>query len=64
MNGRPDRRPAGHTVADVVRAVTGDAAPRGIAVALNGTVVRRADWPATALCDGDRLEVLTATQGG
>jgi len=64
VNGRPDRLPTGHTVADLVRAVTGQAAPRGVAVALNGTVVRRADWPATALSEGDRVEVLTATQGG
>ena len=64
LNGRPDRLPDGHTLADVVRRFTGDTSPRGIAVALNGTVVRRADWPATALSDGDRVEVLTATQGG
>jgi sulfur carrier protein len=64
VNGRADRVPAGHTVADLVRAATGDAAPRGVAVALNGTVVRRADWPSTDLSDGDRVEVLTAKQGG
>ena len=64
MNGRPDRLPEHHTVADVVRGVTGDPEPRGIAVARNGTVVRRADWAATVLAYGDRIEVLTATQGG
>jgi sulfur carrier protein len=37
---------------------------RGIAVALNGEVVRRADWPATRLAPGDQVEVLTAVQGG
>jgi sulfur carrier protein len=64
LNGRPDRLPEDHTIADVVRALTGRPDPRGVAVALNGTVVRRADWPATGLSDGDRVEVLTATQGG
>jgi sulfur carrier protein len=64
LNGRPHRLPDGHTVADLVRATTGSAVPRGVAVALNGTVVRRADWPGTGLSDGDRVEVLTATQGG
>lgn len=37
---------------------------RGVAVAVNGEVVRRADWPAHHLADGDRVEVLTAAQGG
>jgi sulfur carrier protein len=64
VNGRPDRLPAGQTVADLVCAATGSAAPRGVAVALNGTVVRRDDWPRTALSEGDSVEVLTATQGG
>ncbi|MET9731490.1 sulfur carrier protein ThiS [Streptomyces sp. NPDC006458] len=40
------------------------AAPSGVAAALNETVVPRAQWPATALADGDRVEVLTAVQGG
>ncbi len=64
VNGSPDRLPDGHTIADVVRDATGSPAPRGVAVALNGTVVRRGEWPATTLSDGDRVEVLTATQGG
>ncbi|MDX6312318.1 MAG: sulfur carrier protein, partial [Streptomyces sp.] len=36
----------------------------GVAAALNETVVPRGQWPATALRDGDRVEVLTAVQGG
>jgi len=39
-------------------------APRGIAAALNGEVVRRASWPRTRLAPGDEVEVLTAVQGG
>ena len=38
--------------------------PSGVAAALNETVVPRAQWTATALRDGDRVEVLTAVQGG
>jgi sulfur carrier protein len=75
VNGRPHRGPAGLTVADAVAALTtaGAGAPaaaappaagRGIAVAVNGEVVRRADWPATRLAPGDEVEVLTAVQGG
>ncbi|MFC4333699.1 sulfur carrier protein ThiS [Salininema proteolyticum] len=49
------------TVRQAVRAVT--EADRGIAVAVNGEVVPRGEW-ARALDDGDKVEVLTATQGG
>jgi sulfur carrier protein len=40
------------------------AAAKGIAVALNGEVVPRSAWDATDLHPGDRVEVLTAAQGG
>jgi sulfur carrier protein len=40
------------------------AARRGVAVAVNGEVVPRSSWPAARLRDGDRVEVLTAAQGG
>lgn len=36
---------------------------RGIAVALDLAVLPRSDW-ATELSEGDRLEVVTAGQGG
>ncbi|MFG1806565.1 sulfur carrier protein ThiS [Streptomyces sp. NPDC049040] len=39
-------------------------APSGVAAALNDTVVPRTRWSATPLADGDRVEVLTAVQGG
>ena len=43
-----------------------DIAPdgRGVAVALNGAVVRRADWATTALNPGDVVEIVRAMQGG
>jgi sulfur carrier protein len=50
------------TVADVVRDL--GAPDSGCAVAVNDEVVPRAAWPTTALADGDRVEVLTAVQGG
>lgn len=40
------------------------AAPSGIAAALNETVVPRTQWSGTLLREGDRVEVLTAVQGG
>jgi sulfur carrier protein len=41
-----------------------DTAQRGIAVALNGAVVPRAAWDATALKPGDSVEIVRARQGG
>ena len=43
---------------------TVDTAQRGIAVALNGAVVPRAAWAATALKPGDTVEIVRARQGG
>lgn len=40
------------------------AAPSGVAAALNETVVPRTEWSSTPLREGDRVEVLTAVQGG
>lgn len=36
----------------------------GTAVAVNGEVVPRRDWPRRRLAEGDQVEVLTAVQGG
>ncbi|MFG3418257.1 sulfur carrier protein ThiS [Micromonospora sp. NPDC047730] len=62
VNGAGRSLPGGSTVADLVRAVTDQR--RGLAVAVNGEVVPRTGWPATVLRDGDRVEVLSAAQGG
>ncbi|MEV7126402.1 sulfur carrier protein ThiS [Streptomyces sp. NPDC093260] len=62
VNGVPRSVAPGTALDAVVRALT--AAPSGVAAALNETVVPRAQWPATVLAEGDRVEVLTAVQGG
>ncbi|WP_422743805.1 sulfur carrier protein ThiS [Micromonospora sp. WMMD754] len=62
VNGTERTLPDGVTVAEVVRTVTDR--ERGLAVAVNGEVVPRGSWSASVLCDGDRVEVLSATQGG
>lgn len=36
----------------------------GIAVAVNDRVVPKASWAATAICDGDKVTVITAVCGG
>ncbi|MER8221867.1 sulfur carrier protein ThiS [Streptomyces sp. NPDC094143] len=62
VNGEPrDVRP-GTALDTVVQSLT--ASPSGVAAALNETVVPRAQWPSTPLTEGDRVEVLTAVQGG
>lgn len=62
VNGEPRQFAPGTALDTVVRTLT--PAPSGVAAALNETVVPRAQWPSTALTEGDRVEVLTAVQGG
>ncbi|MEV8093557.1 sulfur carrier protein ThiS [Kitasatospora sp. NPDC085879] len=62
VNGEPRELPAGTTLAEVVAEVS--AANTGVAAALNEAVVPRGSWPATVLGAGDRVEILTAVQGG
>jgi len=63
VNGSPAPLPSPATVAGLVAALPG-AEPRGIAIAVHGEVVPRSAWDATGLHPGDRVEVLTAAQGG
>lgn len=58
VNGTPTQVRDGLRLTDLVPD------PLGVAVAVNGSVVRAADWSHTRLRDGDRVEVVTARQGG
>ncbi|NVI91578.1 sulfur carrier protein ThiS [Actinomadura sp. BRA 177] len=62
VNGEPRELADGTSVAEVVASVT--TARTGVAAALNDEVVRRSAWETTTLRDDDRIEVLTAVQGG
>ncbi|MCB5181385.1 sulfur carrier protein ThiS [Streptomyces antimicrobicus] len=62
VNGEPRAVAPGTTLDAVVAMLT--TAPSGVAAALNETVVPRGQWPATPVGDGDRVEILTAVQGG
>ena len=62
VNGSPWEGAATTTVADLVDHWCDS--PRGIAVACNGTVVPRSAWAATAVADGDHIEIVTAAAGG
>lgn len=50
----------------VVRALEAARSPSdgGTAVAVNSDVVPRGSWATTRVAAGDRIEILTATQGG
>ncbi|MFG2448826.1 sulfur carrier protein ThiS [Streptomyces sp. M41(2017)] len=62
VNGERRRIAAGTALDTLVATLT--PAPSGVAAALNETVVPRGRWSSTALAEGDRVEVLTAVQGG
>jgi sulfur carrier protein len=62
VNGELRELPPGRTLDQVVAELT--TAPSGVAAAVNEAVVPRGRWSGTALTDGDRVEVLTAVQGG
>jgi sulfur carrier protein len=62
VNGESHELAPGTTVAALVAGL--GMPPRGVAVALDGEVVRRGDWDEREVPDGARVEVLTAMQGG
>lgn len=70
VNGEHHPLTAPTTVAALVAALlpelVGDSGdvPRGVAVAIDDAVLPRSTWPSTTLRDGDRVEVVTAVQGG
>jgi sulfur carrier protein len=62
INGETRDLPPGVTLEDVVSQLA--ASPKGVAAAVNGEVVPRRAWPATALAERDAVEIVTAVQGG
>jgi sulfur carrier protein len=64
LNGAADELPDGARLPDLLARHGHTTAARGVAVALNGEVVPRADWPTQPLADGDVVELLVAVQGG
>ena len=64
VNGQPAELPDGATVADAVRVVGVDGERRGVAVAVDGEVVRTAEWERTPLAERQAVEVVRAVQGG
>ena len=64
LNGRASELRGGETVAAALNRLGVSPKQRGVAVAVDGEVVRRAEWETFVLSEGARVEVLTAMQGG
>jgi sulfur carrier protein len=62
VNGELQQAPDGLALTELVRRISDR--PTGIAVALNSEVVPRGSWEETSLRAGDRIDVVTAVQGG
>lgn len=53
---------ASRTIAELLRET--NAPDSGVAVALNGVVVRRGEWENAVLKESDEIEIIRAVQGG
>ncbi|WP_406860452.1 sulfur carrier protein ThiS [Streptomyces sp. HUAS MG47] len=62
VNGEPRELGGPLPLSALVATLT--TAPSGVAAALNETVVPRSAWGTTYVGEGDRVEILTAVQGG
>ena len=62
VNGEYRELAEGATVQSVVREIA--ASDQGVAVAVDGEVVPRGEWPQREVRDGEEVEVLHAVQGG
>lgn len=64
INGEQRELSAPATVASLIASLQNAPDGRGVAVAVEGEVVPRAQWPSTELHDGANVEVVAAVQGG
>ena len=64
VNGARVGLPEGSSLADAVAAAGAGPGERGVAAAVDGEVVPRAEWAATELRDHQSVEVVRAVQGG
>jgi sulfur carrier protein len=64
LNGKPQVIEAEESLSQFLARTATSSTPMGVAVALNGRVIRMVDWPQTMLKAGDQIEIVTAQQGG
>ena len=62
VNGEGRMAPAGQNVRGILAAL-GVEADR-VAIEMNRTIVRKADWDSTEVCDGAALEIVQFVGGG
>ncbi|KPC50855.1 sulfur carrier protein ThiS [Amantichitinum ursilacus] len=62
INGQPRQFVAPLTVADLVQQL--DLLGKRVAIERNGDIVPRSTFAATALAEGDQLEIVVAVGGG
>ena len=62
VNGQSREAADGLSLAELVRQISDRST--GSAVAVNGEVVPRGSWSGTSVQPGDRVDVVTAVQGG
>lgn len=63
LNGQAKQIAATYTVGQLVSELF-SASGKGIAVAINQSVVPKSDWPTRRLSPNDQITLITATQGG
>lgn len=64
VNGKPKTLPDAMTLRQYLDTLGLPTLERGVAVSLNGELVRRGEWARTGLKAQDELEIVQATQGG
>ncbi|MCE2431849.1 MAG: sulfur carrier protein ThiS [Candidatus Latescibacteria bacterium] len=64
VNGQKQSVDDASTLLDLLIEMNIGTEQKGIAVALNTEVVARAMWADTRLCNGDRVDIIHAVQGG
>lgn len=64
LNGESVDLGARATVAEAVERAGADPGGRGVAVAVAGEVVPKAEWSEFVLSEGESVEVVHAVQGG
>jgi sulfur carrier protein len=62
VNGQPQQANNDSTLSDIARLICDR--DTGIAIAVNNEVVPRSGWGVTVPNHGDRVDVVTAVQGG
>ena len=64
VNGKQQTIPIEANLEDIVKLFTESPIPSGVAVALNYSVITRANWKSTPIEENDEIEILWASAGG